>query len=116
MRPSSSCVTSSLSSTPSMACSGEALIAVGPLLADHVVHLVVRAHGFARVAPETFEHIALHEPLLDVPVVHVGDLELATARRLERAQDLPHAVVVEVDAGHRELTRRRARLLDDAGD
>src|SRR5258708_35303203 len=112
---SSACVSSSLSSTPSIVgrC---ALIAVGPLRTHHVVDLVVGLHRLARVAPETFEHVVLHQPLFEVPVVHVGDLELAAARRLERAQHLPHAVVVEVDAGHRQLARRAARLLHDARD
>src|SRR5260221_9445957 len=112
---SSACVSSSLNSTPSIVgrC---ALIAVGPLRAHHVVHFVVGLHRLARVAPETFEHVVLHQPLFEVPVVHVGDLELAAARRLQRAQHLPYAVVVEVDAGHGQLARRAARLLHDARD
>ena len=53
-------------------------------------------------------------PRLEVVVVHVGDLELAASRRLERRDDLEDVGVVEVDAGHGELARRRVRLLDDA--
>ena len=48
-----------------------------------VVDGVVRVDRLARVAPEALEHVVLHRPLVDVPVVHVGDLELAAAGRLE---------------------------------
>src|SRR5947199_9720192 len=94
---SSACVSSSFSSTPSIA--GFSLIAVGPLRTDHVVHVVVGGDRFARVAPETFEHVALHEPLLDVPVVHVGDRERAAARPLARAQALRPAEAGAIHAG-----------------
>ena len=74
--------------------------------ADEVVDGVVRVDRLAGVAPEALEHVVLHRPLLDVPVVHVGDLELAAAGRLERRQHVPDGLVVEVDAGDRVLARR----------
>ena len=47
--------------------------------------------------------------------VDVGDLELAPGRGREAARDLHDLVVVEVEAGDRDVRRRHARLLDDLG-
>ena len=52
-----------------------------------------------------------HLALPDVVVVHVGDLELAAARRDEIADDVEHARLVAVDAGHAVLRRRPLGLL-----
>src|SRR5581483_2306806 len=81
--------------------------------AHEVVHLVVRVDRLACIAPESFHDVGLHQPATDIPVVHVGDLELAATGRLQRRKDLPHLRVVEVRAGDGVATRRRLRLLDD---
>src|SRR5581483_6885230 len=81
-----------------------------------VVHRVVAVDRLAGVAPESFEHVRLERAALGVPVVDVGDLELAAAGRLELRQELPDLLVVEVDAGHDIGTGRIGGLLDDAND
>src|SRR5229473_8642101 len=74
---SSACVTSCLITTPSMVTGVTSRLQVGAVGADDVLNRVVRLHRFARVAPEAFQHVVLHKPAFDVPVVDVGDLELA---------------------------------------
>ena len=77
-----------------------ALGQVGAVLAHEVVHRVVRLDRLPRVAPEAFLHVVGHLVLPDEVVVHVGDLQLAAAGRDEIADDVEHARLVAVDAGH----------------
>src|SRR6266852_5691758 len=58
-------------------------LAVHPVATHEVVDRVVSLDGLARVTPEPIQHVVLHEPALDIPVVDVGDLELASTRRLQ---------------------------------
>src|SRR5918911_3604690 len=60
---SSACVTSSFSSTPSMAASGM----VGAVLPDPVIDLVVRLDRLPGVAPKAFDHVVLHRALGQIP-------------------------------------------------
>src|SRR5579859_6234916 len=114
---SSAWVTSCLTTTPSSSCARLAsVIAVGPVRAHVVLHRVVGLDRLAGVAPEPAEDVVLHQALLDVPVVHVRDLQLATRGWLEVRYDVPHGAVIEVDAGDREIAGRILRLLDDALD
>ena len=62
---------------------------------------VVRAGIEPRDAARQLLHVQL--PALQIRAVHVGDLELAARRRLEARRDVDDLVVVEVQAGHREL-------------
>ena len=96
-------------------CSGKALDVHARLPPHEVVDLVVRVDRLAGVAPEAADDIRLHRAAADVPVVHVGDLELTTRGRRERRQEVPDLRVVEVDARHGEARRRCLRLLDDIG-
>src|ERR687892_1051578 len=89
-------------------------VLVGPVDADEVVDLVVGVDRLAGVAPEALGDVVLHRPALDVPVVDVGDLQLAARGGLERRQELPDRLVVEVEARHGVRAGRRGRLLDDA--
>src|SRR6266540_1406675 len=72
---SSSWVTSSFSTTPSMPLKGAtsrlAVCTVGP---HEVIHLVISVDRLAGVAPETVEHVIFHESPLEIPVVDVRDL------------------------------------------
>src|ERR1043166_2843996 len=86
------------------------------MLADEVSDLVVGLDGFAGVAPKAFQDVVLHQTAFQIPVVDVGDLELAASRRLELRDYLPDRLVVEVNAGHREIAGRLGGLLMDAGD
>src|SRR4029453_10314580 len=72
---------------------------IRPMDADEVVDLVVGVDGLSGVAPEPVQHVVLHLAALDVPVVDVGDLQLAAAGRPQRGDDLEDALVVEVNAG-----------------
>ena len=51
--------------------------------------------------------------LLEIDVVHIGDLQLATGRWLDLFGDLHHLIVIEVEAGHRIVGLRLNRLLFD---
>src|SRR5207302_6213056 len=83
------------------------------MVADEVLDLVIRVHRLTGIAPEAVEHVVLHETLLEVPVIHISDLELPAVRRSQPGEDTPHGGVIEVDAGHRVLARRYLGLLDD---
>ena len=48
-----------------------------------------------------------------IGAVDVGDLELAARRRLEACGDAHHIVVVEIEAGHRDVGARPLRFLLD---
>jgi hypothetical protein len=66
-------------------------------------------------------HAASHELQVQVAALHVrevdvGDLELAARRRLQRARDVHHVGVVEVEAGHGVMRLRPRRLLLDSVD
>src|SRR5215207_2185772 len=89
---------------------------VGPVDADEVVDLVVGVDRLAGVAPEPVEDVVLHGPALHVPVVDVGDLQLAPAGRLQGRDHLEDLLVVEVDAGHHVARGRVVGLLQDADD
>src|SRR5258708_21566272 len=90
---SSACVTSSLTTTPSIAFTiAMSASIVGAVVAHMVLDGVVGGDRFAGVAPEALQHVVLHQALLDVPVVHVSDLELATAGPLQPRSHLPHGV------------------------
>src|SRR5215212_4150831 len=91
-------------------------VLVGPVDADEVVDLVVGVDRLAGVAPEPVEDVVLHGPALDVPVVDVGDLQLAPAGRLEVGDDVEDLLVVEVDAGDHVAGGRVVGLLQDADD
>src|SRR5206468_11542262 len=79
---------------------------VGAVDADEVVDLVVGVDRLAGVAPEPLEDVVLHATALDVPVVDVGDLQLAPARRLQGGDDVEDVLVVEVDAGDHVVAGR----------
>src|SRR5215218_1116452 len=89
---------------------------VGAVDADEVVDLVVGVDRLSGVAPEPLEDVVLHAAALDVPVVDVGDLQLAPARRLQGGDDVEDVLVVEVDAGDHVAARRVVGLLQDADD
>ena len=65
--------------------------------------------------------IAAAEPLdmklaaFEIPLVEIGDLQLAPRRRLHPRGHVGHPLVVEVKPDHREVRWWMARLLDDAG-
>src|SRR5207249_1580737 len=84
-------------------------------LGDEVAGTVQRLHG-AGVRPPSLEHLAGEVPSTQVPVVHVGDLELASRRRLERADHVEHPTIVHVDAGDGIAALRAPRLLLDRDD
>ena len=50
---------------------------------------------------------------VQVPLIEIGDLELAARRRFQLAHRLDRAFVVEIQAGHRVVRFRRLRLFDD---
>src|SRR5215218_5922277 len=89
---------------------------VGAVDADEVVDLVVGVDRLSGVAPEPLEDVVLHAAPLDVPVVDVGDLQLAPARGLEGGDDVEDVLVVEVDAGDHVVAGRVVGLLEDADD
>src|ERR687894_3269366 len=89
-------------------------VLIGPVNADEVVDLVVGVDRLAGVAPEPVEDVVLHGPALHVPVVDVGDLQLATAGRLEGRDHLEDVLVVEVDPGDHAVARRVVGLLENA--
>src|SRR5215211_6862791 len=89
---------------------------VGAVDADEVVDLVVGVDRLPGVAPEALEDVVLHAAPLDVPVVDVGDLQLAPARGLEGGDDVEDVLVVEVDAGDHVVAGRVVGLLEDADD
>src|SRR5215211_6139532 len=91
-------------------------VLVRPVHPDEVVDLVVGVDRLAGVAPEPVEDVVLHGPALDVPVVDVGDLQLAPAGRLEVGDDVEDLLVVEVDAGDHVAGGRVVGLLQDADD
>src|SRR4029453_18814704 len=91
-------------------------VLVGPVDADEVVDLVVGVDRLAGVAPEPVQDVVLHQPALDVPVVDVGDLQLAPGGGLEGRDDVVDLLVVEVDAGDHEARGRVVGLLQDAHD
>src|SRR5437899_12883264 len=87
--------------------------AVGtPEIADRVVG----GDRLTSVTPESIEDVVLHLAVVEVPVVDVGDLELATPRYLQLGQDSPDGLVVEIHARYREVAGRLFRFLDDPGD
>src|SRR5579875_4147527 len=89
---------------------------VGTVLAYEVVDGVVGVDRPAGVTPEPLEHVVVHGAPLDVPVVHVGDLELTAARGHERADHVEHPGVVAVDAGDGMAGGRVLGLLHDPHD
>src|SRR5919197_3388778 len=111
---SSGCVTSSLISTPAIACTLS--VPVDTVRSHEIVDRVVRVDRLARVSPEAIDDVVLHLVSLDVVVVHVRDLELAAAGRAQVGKDVEDASIVEVHAGDREAARWAVRLLDDAAD
>src|SRR5207247_10869198 len=94
----------------------DASTVVHSVCSHKVVDLVVRIDGLAGVAPESLEDVVLHRAALHECIVHIGDLELAASRRLERRDDFPHALVVEVDPRDCEVARWALRLFDDVYD
>src|SRR5713226_3907586 len=91
---SSACVTSFFTTTPSIAVTGATSIPeVGAVPAHVILNRVVGGDRLARVAPEAFQDVVLHQSVLDVPVVHVGDLELAAVPGLQLRQHLQHGFV-----------------------
>src|SRR6185312_6213105 len=46
------------------------------------------------------EYLDIEVAALEIAPVDVGDLQLATGRRLQRGGDVKHVVVVEVKSGH----------------
>src|SRR3712207_5162616 len=80
-------------------------VLVGPVDADEVVDLVVGGDRLAGVAPEPVEDVVLHGPALHVPVVDVGDLQLAPAGRLQGRDHVEDVLVVEVDPGDHVVAR-----------
>src|SRR5258708_81636 len=75
---SSACVVSSFKTTPSMVGGFKSILPVGAVGAREVVGCVVGGRRFYRISSEPFEDVVLDGALFKVPVVHVGDLELAT--------------------------------------
>src|SRR5487761_339544 len=108
---SSACVTSCLRTTPSITAPKSSL-PVHPVGADKVLDLVVRLHRFACVSPEALDYVVFDQAIVEIPVVRICDLELAAAGGLQLGQHTPHGLVVEVDAGDRELARRVVGLFD----
>src|SRR4029453_13564184 len=88
-------------------------VLVGPVDADEVVDLVVGVDRLAGVPPEPVQDVVLHQPALDVPVVDVGDLQLAPAGRLEGRDDVVDLLVVEEEAGTHDARGRGVGFLQD---
>src|SRR5262245_23969890 len=86
------------------------------MLADEVVDVVIGIDGFTRVPPESIDDVVLHPALADEVVVHIGDLQLPTTRRLQRGDYFEDRRIIEVDTGHRQCAGRIMWLFDDAGD
>src|ERR1700730_6762517 len=103
---SSACVTNCLRTTPSMLMDPKSSLPVDAIRTHEVLHLAVGLHRLAGVAPETFDDVVLDATVVEVPVVHVSDLELSATGGLQLGQNLPHGLVVEVDAGDGELAGR----------
>src|SRR5271165_239403 len=87
-----------------------------PLLEDlhEVARFDERSMG-AGVEPGEAAAENLYEQVaaLEIGAVDVGDLEFAAAGRLDRRGDVDDVVVVEIEAGHREIRFRQLRLLLD---
>src|SRR5438477_7568133 len=81
-------------------------------LRDEITRPVQRLEG-PRVRPPAVEDLAGELATPQIPVVDVGDLELAPARRLQGADHVEDLGVVEVDAGDRVVALRSRRLLLD---
>src|SRR4029453_7140311 len=60
--------------------------------------------------------VVLHAAALDVPVVDVGDLQLAPARRLQGGDDVEDVLVEEGGAGGHVVAGGVRGLLEDADD
>src|SRR2546422_7188894 len=86
------------------------------MFADVIVDRVISLDRLAGVPPEAFQNVVLHQATFHIPVVDVGDLELASTRRLQARQHTPHGFVVEIRAGDRELAGWILRLFDDSLD
>src|SRR5690349_20245985 len=65
------------------------------------------------IGPPAFELFPRHRIARDVGVVDVGDLELAAAGRLQRANDVVDVFVVHVNSDHRVFRLRLRRFLID---
>src|SRR5262245_46599665 len=94
---------------------GRAVRPVRPRLRDEVARAMERLER-PGVRPPAVQQLAGELAALQVPVVHVGDLELAARRGAERPDDVEHAVIVHVNAGHRIVALRARRLLLDRRD
>src|SRR2546429_2666106 len=55
--------------------------------------------------------LAIELAQLEIMAIDVGDLELATRRRLETRRNFGHPLIVEVQTGYCVARARRARLL-----
>jgi hypothetical protein len=71
---------------------------------------VLAVPGLEELVAPLLEGLDLETALLEVVLVHVGDLVLAPGRGLEVAGDLDLVVVVEVDAGNGVVAARPGRL------
>jgi uncharacterized protein (TIGR01777 family) len=87
-------------------------VEVGAVTPHVVVDGVVRVDRLARVPPEALEDVVCDETLGDVVVIHVGYLELAAARGLQRRDHVEDTGVVQVDARDAIGARRLLGLLD----
>src|SRR5205823_2450141 len=67
----------------------------------------------AGIAPPALELAPRHFATLDISIVDVGDLQLATARGFECANDFEHAWVIHVDADHGVIRLWLSRLFFD---
>src|SRR6476646_5167251 len=83
---------------------------------DTLDHLVVRIDGLAGIPPVPAEDVELELARTDVVVVHVGDLELAAARRLQLRDDVENVGLVAIEARDGETAWWIRRLLDDLRD
>src|SRR5262245_3288398 len=85
--------------------------AMGTALAVHAVRAAARheRRGLEQgiegpgVRPPALEHLEGHRAVADVPVVDVGDLELAALGGLQGLDDLEDPRVVHVDADHGQV-------------
>src|SRR5450759_408833 len=102
---SSACVTSSLMTTPSIT-DPKSSLPIHPVRPHEILHLVVRLHRLACVPPKALDYVVFDQVVVEIPVVHIGDLELAAARWLQLAEHAPHGLVIEIDTRDRELARR----------
>src|SRR5258708_7820442 len=83
---------------------------------NKILDLVIRLHRLAGVPPEALDYVVFDQVVVEVPVVHVRDLELAAARRCQLTEHPPHRFVIEVDTRDRELAWRLVGLFDDVLD